>query len=109
MATLLAMTDTRRLGKTLCIFLPNTPSRPFREIVNNKETNSPREPVMEGIIKHMIGPTGKIKSATIVTKKTIHLLIVQKISRKKPTTTKSPSPEKRVNTVLKPVQRDEEG
>ena len=56
---------------------------------------------MEGILKHMKRPTGKIKSATTVTKKSIHIIIVQTRKRKMTTTKKVPSPAKKVNPVLK--------
>ena len=46
-------------------------------------------------------PTGKIKNATIVTKKSIHILIVQTRKRKMTMTKKIPSPAKKLNTVLK--------
>ena len=46
-------------------------------------------------------PTGKIKSATIVTKKAIHLLIVLTRIRNRTTTTTSTSTLKKVNPVLK--------
>ena len=49
----------------------------------------------------MTRPTGKIKSATIVTKKAIHILIVQKIRRKRTTTTTCTIPVNKVNPVLK--------
>ena len=57
--------------------------------------------MMEGILKHMTRLTGRIKSATIVTKKSIHLLIVQKRGRKRLMTTTSPILAKKVKPVLK--------
>ena len=98
---LLGMKDTRRLSRALCIFWPSTPSQPFQEIVNNKETHLPIESVMEVILKHMTSPTVKIKSSTIVTTNSIHLLIVQTRRRKSKTTTKITSPVKKVKLVLK--------
>ena len=65
----------------------------------------PSEPVIEGILKHMKRPTVKIKSATIVTKKAIHILIVPTTRRKGTMTNTSPSPVKKVKPVLKPVRR----
>ena len=94
------MTYTRRLGRILCIFWPSKPSQPFQEIVNHKETTSPRQPVMKVILKHMTGPTGKMKNSTIVTKEAIHLLIFQKRRRKRTTVTSS-SPVNKVKPVLK--------
>ena len=48
----------------------------------------------------MTRPTGKIKSTTIVTKKSIHILVVPKIKNKKKMTTTGPSPLKKVKPVL---------
>ena len=68
----------------------------------------PNKPVMEVILKHMTSPTGKINSATIVTKKAIHFIIVPTRIRKKMTTTASTSPVNKVKPVLKPFKRYEE-
>ena len=68
---------------------------------NHKETPSPRKPVMEGILKHTTRPTGKIKSATIFTKKTIHLLILPTTRRKRTMVITSTSPVKKVKPGLK--------
>ena len=56
---------------------------------------------MEGILKYTTRPTGRIKSATIFTKKTIYLLIVPTRRRKRAMTTTSPSQVKKVKPVLK--------
>ena len=56
---------------------------------------------MEGILKHIKSPTRKIKSATTIIKKAIHILVVQTRGIKRTMTTKSPSPEKKVKPVLK--------
>ena len=63
---------------------------------------------MEVILKHVIKYTVKIKSATIVSKKVIHILIVPTRIKKKTMTTTSASPVRKLNPVLKTVQRYEE-
>ena len=56
---------------------------------------------MEGILKHMKRPTGKIKSSIIVTKKAIRLLIVPTRRRKRKMITIRTSPVRKVKPVLK--------
>ena len=95
------MADTQRLGRILCIFWPSTQIRQYQEIGNHKEAPLPRKLAMERILKHMTRTTGNIKSATIVTKKAIHVLIVQTRTRKRTTRMKSPSPVNKLKSVLK--------
>ena len=57
----------------------------------------------------MTRTTVKINSDSTVTKKATHLLIFQTRKRKSTTTTKILGPLKKVNPVLKHVQRYEEG
>ena len=56
---------------------------------------------MEGILKHKKRPTVKIKSATIVTKNSIHILIVSTRRRKTTMATTRMIPVKKVKPVLK--------
>ena len=63
---------------------------------------------MEVILKHVIKYTVKINSATIVSKKVIHILIVPTRIKKNTMTTTSASPVRKLNPVLKTVQRYEE-
>ena len=63
-------------------------------MVNHKETPPPRE-------KHITMPTGKIKSATVVTKKAIHILIFPTKTGKRTMTTTITSPVKKSEPVLK--------
>ena len=65
--------------------------------MNNKETHSPRKPDKEGILKHMTRPTGKIKSATIVTTKVIHVLVVPTTFKKRIMKMTSQGPIHKVN------------
>ena len=49
----------------------------------------------------MTGPTGKINSVRTVTKKAIHIIIVQTRRRKRTTTAKRQSLENKVKLILK--------
>ena len=60
------------------------------------------------ILKRMTRPTGKINSATIFTKKVVHILIVPTRRVKFTMTKTSPSPANKVKPVLKRVQKYEE-
>ena len=64
---------------------------------------------MEGTSKHMIKPTGKTNSTTIVTKKAIHILTVPKTMKINTMTMTNPNIVNKSKQVLKPVQRYEEG